>query len=121
MKKLKAMTLTERTTAALAWIGAQLAICNAATDAPWTPDWGRIREANCKTICATVGAYDNSDWLNNAAFIAATRTGYPAMLEIAALAINGFGAFLNGLNPKIEREYALTKLDELLTKIEKLQ
>ena len=85
------MKLNERTTAALAWIDDQLAICNAATKGPWTahdgwsvddnrektksehPDWCEITGAKA-SLSGHIG-------FPNAAFIAIARTGYPAMLE----------------------------------------
>ena len=75
-------TITERTTAALAWIDSQLAICNAATAGQWAVDSARGVMAvglGWSPICYPFGSVETE--YNDAAFIAAARTGYPAMLE----------------------------------------
>jgi len=79
------MNLTERTTAALAWIDGQLAICNAATDGPWETDLASKHPA----IFNDNGDFLATDvWPNDATFIATARTGYPAMLARMKVAID---------------------------------
>ena len=121
------MNLTERTDRALTWIEKQLAICNAATAGKWvTPDdepwnvWERQGSENGAHCVADCGPRRNhargmTSSLANAAFIAAARTGYPAMLNGMKIAIewavfqDKHGNPGNGL------------LADLVTKIESLQ
>lgn len=70
-------TLTERTTAALSWIDAQLALCNAATDKPWEYDMNEW----VHSLSAGRPAAALPSSRANGKFIAAARNGYPAMLE----------------------------------------
>ena len=114
------MTLTERTTAALAWLDVQLAICNAATEGPWHKDSARgVMALNGGPICYPIGTPEVEE--KDATFIAAARTGYPAMLEGMKVATKALSAFLGGLTPVVERNYAELELDSILTKIEQLQ
>lgn len=96
------MNLTERTNAALAWIDAQLALCNAATDGPWRADNTDVT-ANYATVCIPRDK-------RNVPFISAARSGYPAMLELAKLYLDT--ALTLGLHESLEK---------ILTKIEKLK
>jgi hypothetical protein len=84
------MTLTERTTAAIAWIDAQIAICKAATDGPWNNSGGDIFTSGQPAqhiLYVTSANYSHRTNIRNAAFIATSRTGYPAMLEAMKVAI----------------------------------
>jgi hypothetical protein len=95
------MTLTERTANALAWIEGQLAICKAATDGPWmaTESHDIMSSGSQFLIALTSGG---SGYLNdakqNATFIAASRTGFPAMLESMKVALCSVERGVNGLN-----------------------
>lgn len=78
--------ITERTTAALAWIDSELVKCDGATKWPWN-------NSNCDLFTNSYPAQhilhvDSSNYnmatnRANSRFIASARTGYPAMLEVA--------------------------------------
>ena len=125
-------TLTERTADALAWIDSQLAICNAATRGPWIHDVSRgtigdVITADSDAIAQAQQRIDTSGHGNerqteirnkNAAFIAAARTGYPAMLESMKLAIET----ISYTQIDINQIGTLEKILEIiLTRIEALQ
>ena len=110
------MNLTERTNAALAWIDKELALCNAATDGPWkVKQIGEHSLTNLRVVSpigvaisseeVTVGIAEilvhrtreemkaskaSEEEQANAAFIAAARNGYPAMLESAKNSLLAF-------------------------------
>jgi hypothetical protein len=122
-------TLTERTTATLAWIDAQLAICNAATEGPWEHSGGNgIHKMISRTYGTCIATTDGEQRKPNAAFIAAARTGYPAMLE-------GMKMQLVNLRPHITDDESMTVMtpehslccfcnsqaEQILTSIEQLQ
>ena len=109
------MNLTERTTAALEWIDAQLAICEAENEGPWKSDRGYVI-GNKEIIVAS------NCWPKDATFIAAARTGYPAMLEGMNVAIAGIlniqkASLVAGNNDLSQR----MALDSILTTIENLK
>jgi hypothetical protein len=117
-------TLNERTNDAIAWIDAQLAICKASTDGPWIDSenyliggWW-VQDAVTKKNESSIADFCFEP---NAAFIAASRTGYPAMLELMKVSVEVLDEFCGALTPRLEREYALMKLDEILIKIESLK
>jgi hypothetical protein len=100
------MNLTERTTAALAWIDGQLAICEGATEGPWETDLASKHPA----IFNHRGDFLATDvWPNDATFIETARTGYPAMLTIAKLSIDTAQTF--GLHETLES--ILTTIENL--------
>ena len=107
------MNLQDRTTAALAWIDAQLALCNAATEI--ILDDGDAWDSEGVSI---VSSYNDE----TSVFIAAARTGYPAILEEMKAAIEEFQWQSSdnriGETGKIRAQQAL---DSILTKIESLQ
>ena len=118
-------TLTERTTAALAWLDAQLAICNAANKGQWTPQkWienpgvaegYNVISGNILVVYNMHGACCKSD----ADFIAAARTGYPAMLEEWKATIEYIQRnepWFGGHNCSLD-----DLLEQILTSIEQLQ
>lgn len=122
------MTLQDRTTSALAWIDAQLAICNAATKGPWHIQkytnyhgfsvWGSGCCIAERWYNDAVAEKDAKELAGDAAFIAAARVGYPAMLEGMKVAIKGLCAF----RPYREDRPALQKvLISMLNQIESLQ
>lgn len=129
-------TLTERTTAALAWIDSQLVICNAATDGPWihdtsrgtigdviTADFDAIAQAQQRIDAAGHGNKRQTEMRNkNAAFIATARTGYPAVLDGMTFAIRCLQLMAirepDDSKAKIAAHFTLS---EILTKIESLQ
>ena len=104
------MNLQERTTAALAWIDAQLAICNAATEI--ILDDGDVWDSEGVSI---VSSYNDE----TSAFIAAARTGYPAMLEGMKTANKGLQQFAASFDDIPNA--AMSALNSLLTTIESLQ
>ena len=107
------MNLTERTTAALAWIDGQLAICNAATDGPWETDLASKHPA----IFNDGGDFLATDvWPNDATFIATARTGYPAMMAGMKVAIEGMAVFRR-MGMVTESDI---QLEQILTTIENL-
>ena len=132
------MKLTERTSAALAWIDEQLAICNAATKGPWNDGWElqgvtcdwQVKIPNSHAVVATEVGFSEgtavaiTDKSEDAAFITAARTGYPAMLEGMKIAIEWLLKQYK-CGEHFENEYAKAftgnQLFALLTKIESLQ
>lgn len=121
-------TLTERTTAALSWLDAQLAICNAATKGPYQvilaspdnellTDIVRSKEGLVLALCQ-----NRPEHLSNAAFIVAARTGYPAMLEGMKVAIECLQLIASKEPDETKAKLAAHfSLDSILTKIESLQ
>ena len=125
-------TLTERTASALAWIDSQLAICNAATKCPWndgweiigvTCDWQEKIPDSHAVVATSVGFSEGAavaitSRTEDNAFIAAARTGYPAMLEAMKLAIET----ISYTQIDIKHIGTLEKiLETILTRIEALQ
>lgn len=106
-------SLTERTTAALAWLDSQLAICNAATDGPWEEGgWSRLIKTSRKESI-------HVEHRGNHSFIAAARAGYPAMMEGMKVAIEGLREITTVEGPM--RVWASDSLESILTRIEKLK
>ena len=126
-------TLTERTASALAWIDSQLAICNAATAGPWyiSPDddylIGDEGKGHIAIIKPEIGLpypwylarIPNSSphKQENAAFIAASRTGYPEMLEGMKVEIEAFAETASFYHTP---SHFSEKLEQILTRIEAL-
>ena len=127
--------LTERTTAALAWLDSQLAICNAAPDGPWetSPNddylFGEETKGHIAIVKPESGfpypwylariPFSAPSQNSIATFIAAARTGYPAMLEGMKTAIKGLQQFAASFDDIPNA--AMSALNSLLTTIESLQ
>ena len=119
-------TLTERTKAALAWIDAQLAICSAATKGPWirpsrfaTHLYAEASMNHGKLICDCPDSSPRGEQHGpDADFIAAARTGYPAMLEGMKVSIAAFAETASFY--QIPSHFS-EKLESIITKIESLQ
>jgi len=129
-------TLTDRATAALAWLDAQLAICKAATKGPWREGtnnvWQddllipivemrhRVRMEDGRRIIPFHGdSYEAPQ--SDAAFIAAARTGYPSLLDGMKVAIEALSVSSEEALSKADKHWSKVALDSILTKIESLQ
>ena len=132
------MNLTERTNAALAWIDKELALCNAATDGPWkVKQIGEHSLTNLRVVSpigvaisseeVTVGIAEilvhrtreemkaskaSEEEQANAAFIAAARNGYPAILDGMKVAIESL-QLIAGYDWTNSLEKILTKVENL--------
>ena len=117
------MNITERTTAALGWLDAQLAICDAATKGPWGAsydnDTGEDDDYYYEWQVAGPAQLHGDNAVSDAAFIAAARTGYPAILEGMKAAIKGLQQFAASFDDIPNA--AMSALNSLLTTIESLQ
>ena len=118
-------TITERTAATLAWIDSQIALCNAATDGPWNLFPHPHDDCNAVAICgnefcgSAIMAYLNPE--ANSAFIAAARTGYPAMLESMKVAIKTLESIHRQQVNYTLAERSAKSLETILAKVEALQ
>ena len=104
------MNLTERTTAALAWIDAQIALCNAATKGAWRADGissATVWSTDIRPTLISTGSRDD-----DATFIAAARTGYPAILDGMKVAIESL-QLIAGYDWTNSLEKILTKIENL--------
>lgn len=63
---------------------------NAATPGPWTEDWGRVRDGECRSICCVPDQldWDIEPWVSNKPFIAAARSDVPALVKALRRAID---------------------------------